>query len=242
MECPSQEFSQNVWDDKYCAVWHLNDPYDSTKNGNNGVISGSSTSWKPGKSGLGLEITNKGMMRDIPDSFDDSISSEFTVSSWVKWYGKDPSYPSPSYVFDARADLTYGGFILFISEDGTVQFFQLIGNTFIRLRSASTISKDTWTHVCVVYNYNSKDLCLFINGVEDNSTSISATYHDTYLNPSIGNNRWGYIDGQYRPMNGITDELHVLKTSRSTDWILTEYNNQNAPSNFMSFGPEELGP
>ena len=93
-----------------------------------------------------------------------------------------------------------------------------------------------------MYNSNSQNLRLFINGIEDNYTSISASYYDTYLSPFIGNNLWAPYDGLYRPLNGIVDELQVSKISKSSYWISTEYNNQNDPLSFYNFGPEESAP
>ena len=39
--------------------------------------------------------------------------------------------------------------------------------------------------------------------------------------------------------NGVIDELRISKICRSSSWISTEYNNQNDPLSFLSFGPEE---
>lgn len=49
-------------------------------------------------------------------------------------------------------------------------------------------------------------------------------------------------DGTYF-FSGTIDELRVSSTARSANWILTEYNNQNAPGNigadnFIKFGAE----
>ncbi len=41
---------------------------------------------------------------------------------------------------------------------------------------------------------------------------------------------------------GQVDELKVSLVMRSADWISTEYNNQNNPSSFLNFGPEESAP
>lgn len=38
---------------------------------------------------------------------------------------------------------------------------------------------------------------------------------------------------------GILDEVCISNIARSDAWIKTEYNNQNNPFNFLSFGPEE---
>jgi hypothetical protein len=237
----SIDLHEEVWDENYCAVWHLDDTKDSTLNKNHGSLSGSSTNWKTGNSGIGLEILKKGMVKNIPVSFDNSISTEYTLNCWINWYGKDPSYPDFSYIFDARVPSYGGGCILYLLEDGTVMFLQFTGSSFVRLRSANTISKNIWTHLSVLFNYNSQNLRLFIDGVEDNSTSITNQYIDTDLNPVMGNNLWG-SGSTYRPLNGVLDELRLSNIERSDDWIKAGYNNQNNHSSFMSFGPEETGP
>ena len=42
--------------------------------------------------------------------------------------------------------------------------------------------------------------------------------------------------------NGIIDEVRISNSITSFDWVSTEYNNQNDPSSFLSFGPKETGP
>jgi hypothetical protein len=37
---------------------------------------------------------------------------------------------------------------------------------------------------------------------------------------------------------GIVDEARVSDTTRSADWIATEYNNQSSPSTFYTFSGE----
>jgi hypothetical protein len=39
--------------------------------------------------------------------------------------------------------------------------------------------------------------------------------------------------------NGIIDEVRIANNIKSSEWISSEYSNQNDPSGFLSFGPEE---
>ena len=43
-------------------------------------------------------------------------------------------------------------------------------------------------------------------------------------------------------MNGPMDEIRIYDSVLSSDWIETEYNNQNGPSEFMCFSSEETSP
>ena len=38
------------------------------------------------------------------------------------------------------------------------------------------------------------------------------------------------------------DEIRVMNIPLGSDWITTEYNNQNDPLNFINIGSEESGP
>jgi hypothetical protein len=40
-------------------------------------------------------------------------------------------------------------------------------------------------------------------------------------------------------MDAEIDEVRISNIARTSDWIYTEFNNQNDPSSFLSFGPEE---
>jgi len=239
--CGSQQSSEYVWDENYCAVWHLDTTSDSTSNDNHGNIYGSNTSWKPGKSGVGIEITNKGMIWNI-HPLDDSITTELTIDCWIYWYGRDTSWPSPSYVLDGIEWNYEGGMLLSIQEDGHIYFSTFYKNGLQDITSSSVIPKNIWTHISVIYNYNNHDLNIFINGLEDNSTTANHLYYHTSYDMAIGNDKWGPAHESYRPLNGIIDELRISDKDRDSDWIKTQYNNQNDPLSFMSFGPEETGP
>jgi hypothetical protein len=41
---------------------------------------------------------------------------------------------------------------------------------------------------------------------------------------------------------GIIDEVRISNMARTQEWISTEYNNQNDPFSFLSFGLEESSP
>jgi hypothetical protein len=52
----------------------------------------------------------------------------------------------------------------------------------------------------------------------------------------------GSCEGKNNNMDAKLDETRLSDIVRNSEWILTEYNNQNNPSIFFSFGPEEIAP
>lgn len=106
------------------------------------------------------------------------------------------------------------------------------------------VADSNWHLVNVVYD--GTDKIIYVNGTEDARV----------LNPHGGNDigstniRYGFIgDGSEAttfngPRNdiffdGITDDVRFSIATHSDGWILTEYNNQNSPDTFLSFGIEE---
>jgi len=239
--CGNQQSSEHVWDENYCAVWHLDTIYDSTSNNNHGNNYGSNTSWEHGKLGMGIEITNEGMIRNI-SPLDNSITKELTIDFWINWYGRDTSWPAPSYVFDCSGWGDERGMLLYIQEDGHIYFCTFYKNGLQNITSSSVMPKNIWTHISVIYHYGIHDLSIFINGLEDNSTTANHLYLFSTYSAAIGNNRRGPVNESYRPLNGIIDEFRISDKYRYSGWIKTQYNNQNDPLIFMSFGPEETEP
>src|SRR5512136_1834598 len=83
-------------DDKgLIGYWSFNEgtgsiAHDDSGNGNDGFLMGTPT-WTKGINGSALEINDYEFVGDIPSSYDDSITTEFTITAWVKWDGL-PSY------------------------------------------------------------------------------------------------------------------------------------------------------
>lgn len=89
-------------------------------------------------------------------------------------------------------------------------------------------------------------------GVFDNSSGTVYLYIDGQLSTSVseGIGDFGTITSFYlgcRNGSGLQfvgsgDELRLSTTARSSDWIFTEYKNQNSPATFMPIGPELMAP
>ena len=80
---------------------------------------------------------------------------------------------------------------------------------------------------------------LFNNGSSigtDNTTSSINT------NPTVKILSLGRSAGSGNYFDGEVDEIRIRSTVSSSDWVSTEYNNQNDTSTFYTVGSEEAQP
>ncbi|HWR63725.1 MAG TPA: LamG domain-containing protein [Candidatus Thermoplasmatota archaeon] len=209
------------------GYWSFNEgsgsiAHDSSGYGNDGALIGAAT-WMTGVNGSALEITDTEYVGGIPSSCDDSITTEFTVTAWVKWYGL-PSYNHGSYFFDGRGNPYAGiGFLLYISFQSTVGFWLNDVNMDSNMMSKSTMPINAWTFVAAAFNSTSNLGAIYINGVLDNTESITKEFFQSSDSPVIGTNHWAPGDGQWAPINGVEDEVRLYNRALTAQEIYTLY-------------------
>mgnify|MGYP006277152117 CR=1 FL=1 len=202
------------------GYWNFDDgtAKDSSNNGNNGVISGGEI--VDGVSGYGVEITDSDEISSIPSSLDDSIQNQFTISTWIKWYGPH-QYHNRSYIFDYRGGSTTG-FIYLLEEDGSLTFNIKDSKDGLVVKSDIKIPINVWTHVAGIFNYDANQMCIYIDGVKVGTNTTISRYSNCGLSPAIGNNRW---PGPRCPLNGIIDEMRIYNRALSSTEIKNLYEN-----------------
>ncbi len=100
--------------------------------------------------------------------------------------------------------------------------FNTAGTQFI----ADSINRSAWNHV--VYAYQGSDFQVFFNGVE--------VYRDVLPSDRLTNASYLLLglDNTGGALNGSLDEVRISNAGRSSEWIRTQYANQNAPATFCS--------
>lgn len=74
---------------------------------------------------------------------------------------------------------------------------------------------------------------IFLDGAED--TNVTQRNNANVSTTSPTNMEWGRNPGDNdRYYNGLLDEIRIVDIARSSDWITTEYENQNDPANFWT--------
>jgi hypothetical protein len=246
--CDDQQFSERVWDQGYCGVWHLDDFRDSTLNGNHGTNHG--TDDCSGIVGGAKDFVegNKDYVSlgDMPEPASNSIST----ATFELWFNPEESDISgniiskldTSYEPDRKSynlNLIGTGQIRFSAQSGT----WVPGDDIIRFTTDDNlITNDIWQHICIVVDLSSRRGDIYYNGELQDSYEIilgnpPTHFYDVTLDDLFG--RYTPESGQQKFIDGSMDEVRISKICRSEEWISTQYNNQKNPLNFYRVGPEE---
>ena len=248
-EVTSQQFPEQVWDDPYRAVWHLNNNpiegiIDSTLNNNDGTSQGGMTSSDlvTGKTGPCLDF----------DGINDCISfSEFTESmntgtciAWIKttsdeigvvWGEAKKTVDKPYMAFGK-----YSNDKLWFARDifgstSNYQGFKSIAMNDGQWHQVAWLSKGSGNGNSFYFDGQQTSLS-WQDGYDPNGMWFDDQYTDTQsigaLDRPNSRSHW----------TGLLDEIRIADTPISSAWIATEYANQNTPSSFYSIGPEEPHP
>ncbi len=228
--------AENVWDSNYKGVWHKKNLSattikDSTENGNTGTKKDTDEPAETtGKIGHGQEydggnpdhitVTNSASLNSL---------SDFTIGGWIQFF---------SLTSDA-------GWVRFLSKGGnTWSMYQHNGAMAIyhgqEINPSVGTQTNTWYHFYWTKSGNA--LKLFIDNVERYSTTTTKDFSNTST-LAFGRNSAGLTDGGegggQDEFNGIMAEIRISNTARTSDYITTEYNNQNDPGTFYNIGVEE---
>ena len=231
----NQQRVDKVWDQDYEAVWHLSESsgtvYDSTGNNHHGTVSGTPTYSSAGKVGDGVNTTN-GYFSVPNDS--EGLNGRYEglfVEAWVYYDSFGPGS-------DGNDDPG-----IFTWNDGDREMFGLSGacdcTPRFRLNGnaieAGTPSTDTWYYT--VGRWTGDSMYMYYNLSELGTMGRSGP-----LGFDDGTNTIGYRSAYSSSILGTIDELRISKVDRGTDYMNTTYANQNSPSTFITFSPEEKGP
>jgi hypothetical protein len=241
-DCINQEYPERVWDESYCAVWHLDDLSDISNNGNDGNNHGTDiVSGKIGNARNFIESQKDYIdWGDMPEPADGTINKA-TFEAWIKpgdaYYGCWPFQKANSGDFEPDR-LSY---VLDLGSTGKIAFYACSGTwypdrkqIFFKTVEAHIIT-GSWQHIAVVVDLSSQNMDIYYNGEEKDSTKTIQGTPPAYLYnivlPDESGRSIDEINDKY--YDGDMDELKISKICRSPDWISTEYNNQNDPSSFI---------
>ncbi|MGY5872361.1 MAG: LamG domain-containing protein, partial [Candidatus Thorarchaeota archaeon] len=236
-------YSGKVWDD-YSIVQHLNDDpsgiqYDSTSNNYDGTSYGglSTTDLVTGKIGDAIDFDGSDDMISVGQIFTDDWS-EFTISVWVnhdgfyddRIFSKAPSTTVSSCIVHLAVDDT-GTERVRLSTDGVG------GSAATSLDSIATPSNLNWHYLTFSWSAVTQTIWLYVDGSPDTSYFKDGdSIDDSDVMFVIAN--WGAQFDNTRHWHGLLDEIRMLPIALTDEWIETEFNNQDDPSNFYSVGSE----
>jgi hypothetical protein len=243
----NQQSKTGVWDNNYDGVWHLPDgntltANDSTVNGNTGTLL-NSPSPATGQIGGAATFTNGGSATAINVGTGGSISSlqvPMTISAWFK----PTTTPALATVFSQYKSTGSSQLIKMIRLDsGTVVYYMSTSaGGFQSVSYSGNPSTNNWHYVTVAVSGStaSPTVSITLDGSKQTFTPSSlSSSPDTTVTTRIG-------DDEAQPttegFTGAIDEVRISNTTRSDQWIATEYNNQKTGATMLTLGTEEWQP
>jgi hypothetical protein len=212
-----------VWDASFKGDWHLPNgttlsATESTSNGNNGTLSSPPPTAATGKvdGGASFAASTYITLANNNNSLYNLQGGDWTTSVWL-----NPS----SYV-------QYSGIVIF-NNDGIVETknnkYGIIhgGNV---VKCSKKLTTGAWVYLTAVKS--GSNYSFYFNGVSADSLYVSDNGYNMSNFYYLGR---GYSGNSYQ---GIMDEPRVSNVARSTDWIVTEYRNQNDPLSYETLSPD----
>jgi len=244
-----QENPNGVWDSNFLGIWHLkesgtgalNEYFDSSHYGNHGQGGEGNSSYIPtqatGKIGNAQDFNNLDGYYDLIDCGNNSLwdidGYGITLQAWIQ-HDITPNY----HVYGIMNHKGwYDGYSMFINYGGGMGIkpvFCLTGETH-QLVGANDVTAGTWHHI--VATYNGSIMKIFVDGVQDPNVLVKTNA----IEPSSSEKDFWIGHGDQpkdkiwsAEWEGQIDEVRISNIGRSSDWILTEYNNQNNPNQFYT--------
>jgi len=230
----SQQSVTSVWDNNYKGVWHLGEAgtnpttYDSTNNNNDSI----SQTWTPNTSGIiGSNASFNGaqVISMTSSASLQSWATGMTYSAWIK---------------RSTADTNERGIIVNGNTNSNGLAMELVNGVLTfwvsgigGLHTGTAIMDTNWHHVVGIFNDTNNYISIYQDGVITLNQQLETHSVVTpTTNFVIGDKGQGGAK-----FAGLIDEARVSSGIFTADWIATEYNNQNSPSTFETFGAGEVG-
>jgi len=213
--------AENVWNSNYKAVYHLQDADDSTSNSNDGTDTDITYGTDYGKVNQGALFNGSTSLITTSFSFTPTV---FSVAWWI--------YPTSNVDYNNTIGATafWGAFLCHGTSTGGLYCGTDVATRFSPTDLPSVYELNTWVHC--VFTFNSGTGKFYKNGsLLETKTGMT--------NPTNFNGFNISKSGSDSAIDGNADEVRILSTQNSEDWIATEYNNQNSPSTFYTIGIQE---
>ena len=241
--------SQNVWTNGFIYVNHMQSITGGDSVGNGGVATGvNSPTIVAGKlAGNAIEFNGTSQYMTHPDFAELAGIGDLGISGWL--YSRD--YVNSRTVV-GQVSLTGTsnrslwlqvhssvGASLYGSEDGGGS-----RDSAVEEGHVTSLVENQWQHFIGWYDLStsnsSKNHKIYIDGVEDTAFIENGDGSITDTNNSSADLIIARLGGYGRYWDGYLDELRIFDAQRSDAWMAAEHTNQNTPTSFYTFGPQEL--
>ena len=219
----SQEAVDGTWESNFKGVWHLDEATSATNvdssggNANNGTPSGGPTQQDPGKISKGQDYTGSDEQSTISNhaDLDMDTHANFTISAWV-YPTSHPTAEWPIVYGYADFETSLGLSGAEAGSDGRIEVWY---NDSDVVHGDTVVPLNQWSHIAVVRT--ASNTTVYLNGAQDGTPGSAPAINNSANDSSIGSDVGG------ADFIGDLDEVRVVATNRSGDWLKTEHDNQN---------------
>jgi len=237
--CSSQQFPEKVWDSHYMMVQHMMDGSTNT------ITKDSTNNYHGTKGGTGPIQTIVDAKIGYAEDFTGDEWIDVTIDNGQTYSIEFWDYPreigtngqiyngqgtNPTYIYAPNIAYWNG------ANPPNLQQYAAAAN-----RDGSwfytgqhSAPENQWHHI--VFTVAGTSANLYLDGL------LKVSQIEQYNPTTTGSHYIGYRADKEVHHNGVIDEFRCSNIARSPEWISTEYNNQNDPFSFLSFGLEESAP
>ncbi len=228
--------THNVWSD-YKTVHHLDESSgsstDSTSNNHDGTFEGDLPTQTNGNLGNAHTFDGDNDQVDMGDiDGSNGWSDKITVSAWVNhnastlWNSVYDKYDGSEHQVKMENQSHNDNNLAFGVTNAS--------STGVSSKFTNDISSlSGWQYLVGTYDGSSVDA--FLNGSLSNSNSHSGDINNNTQNAQIG----GRDGVSATSWDGEIDEFRIRLSAVSSDWISSEYTNQNSPTTFYTASSQE---
>ena len=214
-------------DENLIGLWRLNKgsgviAFDTSGNGNNGALEGTTPTWVDGKSGKAVNLPGVNERIDCGNSapLDQIGNGSFWISFWMK--SKDTVPLSFGMLFSKYEDVANR--IELASSGTSNRFYLVFRESNLGVATALGIATqpfDTiWNHIVLEINRISDKAIIYMNTVKDaTEIDISSVPADA---SNAGDITWGSRNNAAAPYEGGLDEMRIntgVPTQKKIDFL-----------------------
>lgn len=220
-----------TWDSSFKRIYHLGDATtliatDSTGN-SNGTLVNTPTPAAGQIGGAGSLVAASSQDITFADTLLPTTSNIRTMECWIKM---TTAVTCPPLCYGTVAS----GKLSSLSLTGASPNVHLRFNFSVDILTGTVnMATGIWYHILGVLSAG-PNVTIYVNGVQDATTSSISP------NTVLNNGRIGCRGDDTQFFNGLLDECRIHSTSRTANWITSNYNTQADPTTFCAIGAETV--
>lgn len=223
-----QGSSTNTWTNNYEGVFHLGSSLAVESSSHTLTATNTGVTSATGQIGNGGSFAKNQFMTS-GGTADYNLVSSGTTSGWINTTANATFNP-----MIAKGDLgsDRNGYDMTVNTSNNKIFMDMCSASAAQqFFGTNVVSQGAWHYLAVTWN--GATINYFIDGVLDAHQAQTVTPFNTATTLHLGSDSSGVFTS-----TSTMDELHLSLTPRTTDWLITEFNNQNSPSTFMTTSSE----